>query len=569
MNRAILEKQNKDLRIRLENQAARFDLKEAQYIDENIALKKDKRAMSEQIEMLQKYIAEREATIDALKHDITELKNENSRLLEKNEKLGYTINKLKSRLNKDSSTSDKPSSTDVYKKPKPQSMREKSGKKPGGQPGHKGHGPVLFVEPTTIIEKKPCKCGKCGEDVDVDEKYVRRQLVDIDVVLNITEERVFTGVCPGCGNIEMGQFDESFKGPFQYGVNAKSFVTLLNTYGCVPDLKAAEIINSISGGTINMSAGTVVNYRRFLSKQLEGVINTIREALILSKVLSGDESGVRVNGELKWGQIFCNDKFALYGLNSRRGDVDESMRILVYFTGILVHDHFMSYYKHETITHAECNQHILRYLKGLVEIFQHSWFKDMSDLLKAMCHEKNELIRANKQSMLADKIEEFSKKYDEILECGWAEYKASTQGDEQKEKYYNDERLLLTRLGNFKKEHLLFLNDFDVPFTNNNAEQGIKGIKTKQKVSGGFRSVEGASWFLRIMSLIVSLKKQNLLVFEGIRSVFLGLDPFTPTTDFVSPFSTKNQVDAIQNPEISQDLIRNNDFHLISEHIPP
>jgi transposase len=457
----------------------------------------------------------------------------------------------------------------VFVKPKPQSTREKSGKKPGGQPGHKGHGPVLFDEPTTIIEKKPCACGNCGKDVAVGEKYARRQVVDIDIVLNITEERVFTGVCPNCGNIETGQFDDCFKGPLQYGVNAKSFIALLNTYGCVADLKTAEIINSISGGAINISAGTVVNYRRELSNKLEDVINSIRESLILSKVLNGDETGVRVNGKLKWGQIFCNDNFALYGINGKRGDVDESMRVLMYFTGILVHDHFMSYYKHETITHAECNQHILRYLKGLVEIFQHSWFKDMSELLKTMCHEKNELIRVGKKFMPTEKLEEFSKKYDEILERGWAEYKASTQGNEQKEKYYNDERCLLTRLGEFKKEHLLFLNDFDVPFTNNNAEQGIRVLKTKQKVSGGFRSDEGAEWFLRIMSLIVSLKKQKLHVFEGIRSVFLGLDPFAATIDSISRHNTCEQVADYRNPEISQDLIRYNVYHTISEHSPP
>ena len=237
---------------------------------------------------------------------------------------------------------------------------------------------------------------------------------------------------------------------------------------------------------------------------------------------------MRINGKLKWGQIFCDNNYALYGLNGKRGDVDESIGILAYFTGVLIHDHFMSYYKHKTMTHAECNQHILRYLKGLVEIFKHEWFTEMTELFKEMCHEKNELVRADEKSMPKDKIDGFSKKYDEILQRGWAEYQASTQGDEKKEKYYNDERLLLTRLGEYKKEHLLFLNNFSVPFTNNNAEQGIRVLKTKQKVSGGFRSEDGAEWYLRIISLITSLRKQNMGVFNGIRAVFLGQVPFFP-----------------------------------------
>jgi hypothetical protein len=151
----------------------------------------------------------------------------------------------------------------------------------------------------------------------------------------------------------------------------------------------------------------------------------------------------------------------------------------------------------------------------------------MTDLLKSMCHEKNELIRNGVSKMPEEDIKKFSQKYDEILEHGWSEYKASTQGDRIKEKYYNDERLLLTRLQDYKKEHLLFLENFNVPFTNNGAEQCVRGNKTKQKVSGCFRSQQGAEWYMRILSLISSLRKQNMLVFDGIRSVFLGQVPFS------------------------------------------
>jgi transposase len=524
VRKEIIENQNKDLRVRLQNQAGKFELKANQYEEEIKALKKENGT----IKMLQGYIAECEAEIDALKKENTGLKEENIKLAEINEKQGYVIDQLKARAGKDSSTSDKPPSTNVFVKVKPCSLREKSGQKVGGQPGHVGHGPKLSDVPTVIIEKKPCTCGNCGRSVDVkaDMGYARRQVVDFDIVLNITEERVFSGTCPSCGKIETAVFSEAFKGPVQYGVNMKSFITLLNSYGCVPDSKTAEIINSISEGVINMSTGTVVNIRRDLSEKLTGIINFIREELILAKVLCGDESGLRVNGKLKWGQVFCDSNFALYSLNSKRGDIDGGIGILAYFTGILVHDHFMSYYKYKTMTHAECNQHILRYLKGLVEIFKHAWFSEMSDLLKTMCHEKNELIRAGKPEMSAEDIDAFSKKYDEILERGWLQYQAATQGNDKKEKYHNPERCLLTRLGEYKYEHLLFLENFSVPFSNNNSEQGIRVLKTKTKVSGCFRHDEGADWYLRIMSLITSLRKQKLPVFDGIRLSFLGQSPF-------------------------------------------
>jgi transposase len=527
ITKAILERQCKDLRLRLRNQEARFDLKTLQYNEHIEVLNRDLRDMPGQIKMLQRHITVCEANVDALSLEIQKLKKENCGLLEMNEKLNLVIERLKATLNKDSSNSDKPPSTDIYVKPKPQSLREKSGKKPGGQPGHVGHGPKLFENPTNVIEHKPCRCGNCGAGVKTGEEYARRQVVDLTINVEITEERVFKGICPDCGKAETAKFSSRFRGPLQYGPDIKAFVSMLGAYGAVSDSKAAEIINSISGGILNTSPGTVVNIRRELSERLEDTINMIREQLILSGVLNADESGVRVNGKLTWGHVFCNSRFALFDIGGRRGDVDEGANILAYFTGILVHDHFMSYYRFKTMTHAECNQHILRYLKGLVEIFKHEWFTEMTDLLKSMCHEKNELMRAGKLIMPPGDIEKYSKQYDEVLKKGWSEYKSSTQGDNKKEKYYNDERCLLTRLKEYKKEHLLFIEDFNVPFTNNGAEHCVRGMKVKQRVSGCFRSADGADWYARIMSLITSLRKQNLLVFEGIRSVFLGQAPFS------------------------------------------
>lgn len=286
MRSAILEKQNKDLRVRLENQAAKFEMKAAQYEEEILELKEIMGTMPNQVSMLQAYILEREAMIDALKLEILDLKGKLSNQLKISEKLGLIINKLKARLKKNSSTSDKPPSSDAFVKPKTQSMREKSGKQPGGQFGHEGHGPKLFEEPTRIIEKKPCSCGKCGSDIDVCDDYIRRQVVDFDISVNVIEERVYSATCPNCGNTETETFDDEFKGPMQYGVSIKSLIAMLNAYGCVADLKSAEILNSISGGLLNMSAGTVVNIRKALSEKLDDTIDAIREALILSGSLT-------------------------------------------------------------------------------------------------------------------------------------------------------------------------------------------------------------------------------------------------------------------------------------------
>lgn len=524
LTKAMLEKQNGDLRVRLSNAAAKNDLKVHELQGQVAALKKEMGEMPGTIAMLQEYISKCEKEIEELKSENGLLKKELEKASELIEKLKLGFNKLLAKFRKNSSTSDKPPSADTFKKPKPQNLREKSGRKPGGQPGHPGHTLELFENPTTVIEKWPERCDGCSRVAGCGAEYTARQKVDIKFVVEILEERVF--ICPQYGRGNKAAFSDGFNNPVQYGENLKAAVALISEHGCVSVSKTAEIVNSLSGGVLNISWGTVTNIQRELSGRLQDTIDTIRAGLLASKVLGGDETGCRVNDSIGWIQVFCSDRFTLFGLSDRRGEVD-CLGILTYFAGILIHDHFMSYYNYKSITHAECNEHILRHVKSLIEIFKHGWLHDMSALLKSACHEKNELLKAGKTSMLPGSIEEFSKKYDAALAKGWSEYEASTSGNKRRESYHADERRLLTRLAEFKKEHLLFLNDFKVPFTNNASERDVRVFKVKLKVAGCFRSNEGATIYARIMSLIKTLKKQDRNVFEGIRAVFSGKVPIS------------------------------------------
>jgi len=520
-----LERQNKDLKTLLSNLKAKQELAEVSYQEQLASLKNDLGSMPDQIKQLREHNAKKDEIIAKQKEKIITLKNENTKLSKSLEKAKQLIGKLRARLRKDSSTSDKPSSTDAFKKPKPQSLREKSGKKPGGQPGHAGHTLPIYPNPTRIIEIKPENCSHCGCAVEITGDYAAKQKVDIEVIVNVTEERAFKGICPDCGKATVGEFNDGFKSQVSYGDNVKAATALISEHGFVSVSKTAEIISSLTGGAVNLSWGTVVNMQKELSRKLEDTIDIIRAGLIAGKVIGADETGCRVNGSLDWIQIFCNEDFALFGLNENRGAIDGNLGILAYFVGILVHDHLSSYYKYATLTHAECNEHVLRVLKGLAEIFKHGWIQEMSELLKRACHEKNELVRRNETAMPQEKIEEFTKEYEAILQKGWREYSAATNGNKSSESYYVEEKRLLARLGEFKEEHLLFLNDFDAPFTNNLSEQGIRKVKGKLKVAGCFRSLEGAIAYARIASLITTLIKQDKNVFEGIRLVYSGQSP--------------------------------------------
>ena len=527
---AMLEKQIKDLRARISNMTAKAELKELESEERIDKLKDELGELPNQVSMLQECVVQRDKEIKDLKAENKSLKKELSKSNAIIEKLKLLIGKLRAKTKKNSTTSDKPPSMDPIRKPKPQSLRVKSGKKPGGQLGHPGHGLKLFENPTEIIEIKPEECINCPQSSECASRYTARQKVDLKVVIEVTEERVFGDDCPLHGSkVAKLNFSEGYNNPVQYGENLKATVALISEHGCVSVSKTADIINSMSEGALKISCGTVVNIQNELSKKLDETINAIRMGLIAGDVLNADETGVRVNGGLGWMQVFCNDRFALFNPNKKRGDIDDddNLGLLAYFTGILVHDHFVSYYKYEHLTHAECNEHILRYLKSLIEIFKHSWAQEMSDLLKSACHEKNELLRADKTEMPPEDVDRFSNEYDSILEKGMAEYKAATGGNKKRESYHTDERRLLNRLKENKPEHLLFLNEFRAPFTNNQAERGCRAFKCKQKVAGCFRSAEGAMVFARILSLITTLKKQDRNVFAGIRAVFSGKVPIS------------------------------------------
>jgi len=522
MTKQQLEKRVNDLRTQLFNAFAKKEVMEESLKNRIYTLEQELAGQAPAIEMLQKYIADCEMKINELKNENAELKKERAVFTATIEKMKMHIKKLLARLKKDSTSSSKPPSTDVFHKPKPQNLREKSGKKPGGQLGHPGHGLKLFADPDTVIEKKVEVCDECGHSIINNQAFEAKQKIDIEIRTIVTEERVYEGVCSHCGKKVRGQFDKGFINPTQYGDNIKATVALLSEHGCVSVNKTAEIINSLSGGRLALSWGTIVNMQRELSKKLEDTINVIRTGLIAGNILCADETGCRVNGGLSWIQVFCNDRFVLFGLNSKRGDVDEQFGILTFFLGILIHDHFVSYYQFENVSHAECNGHILRYLKGLIEIFKHDWLKNMSTLLKSACHRKNELVAAGATQMPIEDVAWFTSEYDRILEEGQQEYATATKGDKNMESYHVDERRLLTRLKEYKEEHLRFLIDFQIPFTNNMAERDVRKFKNKVKVSGCFRSAEGAEIYARIASVITTLKKQKINVFNGLRAAYSG-----------------------------------------------
>jgi len=519
----ILEKQNKDLRTRLENRGGKAELAMCAMEDKAKAMEAELYEKGQTIAMLQAGYAPLMAENNDLRQMVDSLRAENSALKDALDNAEDRAARLTSMLKKDSSTSDKPPSTDPdFNKARAESVKVKSGKPIGGQFGHKGHSLKPSPNPDIVIDKMPTETCGCGGKVIVSGDYESRQLLDVEISVKVTEERAHSGFCGGCGKRFDGEFSDGFNGPVGYGPSVRAIVASLNADANVPVHQVARFLSSLTDGIIRMSDGTVVNIVADLAERLDETVKDIIKALAACGVLNVDETGVRVCGKLTWIQIVSSDMFSLYGRSPKRGTPSDAMNgLLLLFTGILVHDHLSSYYGYTHISHAECNVHVLRYLKAVAEIMSHPWAKKMAGLLKEANDRKKELIEAENESMDPEEVGTFRDRYNEILSQGRDEYEAATAG-KKNITYYTEERRLLARLGEYVEEHLRFLTDFAVPFSNNAAEHGARHIKGKKKVSGGFRSDGGTDNYATIASVAATLRKHGKSVFMAFRNAFCG-----------------------------------------------
>jgi transposase len=457
---------------------------------------------------------------DATKKLLLELTNTVKELVVYVEKQNKIIQNLSDRINKNSDNSDKPPSSDGLNKKSKQtkSLRRKSNKKSGGQPGHKGH----TLSQSTNVDKAEIhpvtQCDVCQnslQNVDVD-KIEKRQIFDLPpITIEITEHQAEIKTCPFCGHKNKGDFPEEATSPVQYGKMVKSVINYFTNYHFVPIKRTTEIFNDLFSHPI--SEATVLKANRDQEKNINPAIQSIKEYLINSKILHVDESGIRKEGELNWIHSASNQKATCYGIHKNRGKIAmDDIGILEEFTGILIHDFWKSYFKYKNAKHSICNAHILRELKFIAENYKQKWAKYMFQHLLDIKN-KVEQVRKINSHFTEENINHFERKYDEIIKEGYFLNNQLTNN----RKPVN----LLGRLEDYKKEVLLFMHNFEVPFDNNQGERDIRMTKIKQKISGSFRTQTGADNFANIRSYISTIIKNSKNVLDELFNANCG-NPF-------------------------------------------
>ena len=442
---------------------------------------------------------------------------------EKIAELESRIEDLEAQLNQNSRNSSRPPSSDLYK-PKPQSLRKKSGKKPGGQKNHEGKTLVMSEDPDEIISHTVsiCECGHSLHTI-IPKQVLRRQVFEIPIAeINVIEHQAEVKICPVCGRKNTGVFPQDVNNTTQYGPNFKSEVLYLKDELIIPFQKTATYFKDKYGQQI--SAATIQNIRRDAYESLDSYQSEIEEKLIQSPVLHADETGLRVMGQRQWLHTIGNEWLTLYGVFPHRGSkAVDAMGIIPNYNGILVHDCWATYFRYDC-QHSLCNAHIMRELEGIVDGYEQEWAGKMKAFLEDVY---DYIFVQNKRNL--GRLNEFEKEYMNILDEGFENnppppihLTGKTRGRKKRSKPLN----LLRRLREYREDILRFLYNPIVPFTNNLAERDVRMMKVQQKISGTFRSVEGAEIFCRIRGYISTVRKNGKSVFEALKKLAQG-KPFT------------------------------------------
>ena len=459
------------------------------------------------------------------------LLSQNRELQVRISELEIKVKDLETKLNQNSQNSSKPPSSDGYSKPKPKNLRGKSGKNRGGQPGHQRR--ILEKHPNAdkIIYHPLPKCMHCNYSLENIEPHTHesRQVFDIPPLkIEITEHRAEQKICPCCGVMSVANFPEDVQQETQYGSRIKGMATYLNQYQLLPYERLQELFKDIFNHTISQGMLTKINQQCY--KNIEAADVEIKNQLQAAPHLHHDETSIRVDGKLHWCHVASTPWLTNYGIHPRRGiEGIETMGILSKFRGRLIHDFFRPYFTYHC-QHALCNAHHLRELKFIEEECGQLWAKHMADLLLAI-KKQVEWHQAHQLVLSPQRIHVYERCYDEIIMMGlWhpdnifkLERKRKQGGYARQTKAKN----LLDRLRFHRLEVLAFMYDHTIPFTNNQAEQDIRMLKVKQKVSGCFRSQEGAQWFARIKSYISTARKQGQNILNVLQDAFCGR-PFIP-----------------------------------------
>jgi transposase len=439
---------------------------------------------------------------------IQDLVNMNLRLMQR---IGFLEDRVvqlekelaKYRTPKNSSNSSIPPSKDENRPKKTQSLREESVKKSGGQPGHEGHTLEMRAVPDVITDHIPGFCSCCGEDLSPigAELSSKRQVIDLPVIRPVcTEHRSYYKVCR-CGTKNKAAYPDHVNAPVQYGSGVETMVNYLHGRQYLPYQRLKELLKDCFH--IDLSQGSIDNIiRRFAQKALP-MYQRLKDAVSTSAVIGCDETGAKVDGNKHWVWTYQTEVHTVLAMSESRGLKAITHHFESGFgKAVLCHDAWRTYFHYSENLHQLCCAHLLRELNYVVERHPSTWAEQIRSLIREAIALKKKLGESasaeQKQS-----IRDIEDRMDRLLEIPL-------------EPTHKEAVTFQNRLRKYRYSLLTFLHYHKVPPDNNASERAVRNIKVKQKISGQFKSRQGADDFCVIRSIIDTLIKRSQNVLENL-----------------------------------------------------
>jgi transposase len=432
------------------------------------------------------------------------------------------IAQLERQVKRDSSSSSRPPSSDspYKKKGRDRSLREKTGRRPGKQPGAPGATLGLSDHPDEIIECGPAECGRCGADLAGQPvvRVERRQIWDITPPPPpfITEYRKITRVCPCCAALTAGPVPAAIASRVSYGAETRAQAANLVCGHHVPVARAAMLLWQTTG--IAVSTGWMAGIRGRAAAALVPFMEHVAGLLRTAPALNADETPARAAKSLAYVHVACTRYLTCLHVAGRSAEDIDAGGVLPGYTGVLMRDGY-SGYKHLTgALHAWCGAHLLRDLKDIYDFEprEQAWASDMASLLVQANERACQARQAGRDRLDEDVLAGLLERYRALAASGLED------NQRRHTRAARDARRVARRFRDYEDLILRFVTDLAVTdFTNNEAERSVRPVKVQQRASGGcWRTLEGLAEFAIVQSYLSTAAKWGIDALDALRQLF-------------------------------------------------
>ena len=414
--------------------------------------------------------------------------------------------------------------TPLHKKKHIPNSRAKTDKHKGGQPGHpqKKLEPFKDEEVTEDEVHMESVCPKCGGKLEQMDDETTRDELDYEVTVRKIRHHFPNCRCTTCGAVVRTPISSTLSAENQYGARTKSLILALANDGNMSMNKISRTISGLTGGEICPSEGYIAKQQRFAAARLSAFHDELAKAVRNLSLLYWDDTVIMINKRRGCLRFYGNDRLALYCAHEKKNkeglDEDNILSLLSAST-IVMHDHnTVNYNDDYSFTNIECNVHLLRDLQKATDNLGHAWSGELKELLERTNQERNDAIRRGEKCFGGEQEQEFYEAFDGLLLKGLTESES-----EKVDRYYvREEKALLRRLLKYKDNYLAWVSNWDLPFSNNLSERGLRGVKSKQKVAGQFQNVETANCYAQIRSYIETCHRNGINVVDALECLCRG-----------------------------------------------